>query len=227
MISHKHKCIFIHIPKCAGTSIESKLGHWENFNGRKGQDHRTIKNIENPYIIPKNIVSPDYIIEILRKIKLQYFNKVENPKNKYTVTKKQYKSYFKFTIVRNPWSRAFSWYNNVIRDSIHLNKYGISKDISFKKFLILYAGKGALKPQVYWLKDLSGNIPIDFIGRFENLEIDTKNIFKKLNIEQISLPHKIKGTKEDYRKYYDEETNNIIKKVYKEDISLFGYTFDN
>ena len=22
MISHKHKCIFIHIPKCAGTSVE-------------------------------------------------------------------------------------------------------------------------------------------------------------------------------------------------------------
>ena len=42
MISHKHKykCIFIHIPKCAGTSIEKALGHFELYNGRGRQDHR-------------------------------------------------------------------------------------------------------------------------------------------------------------------------------------------
>ena len=25
-ISHTHRCIFIHIPKCAGTSVETALG---------------------------------------------------------------------------------------------------------------------------------------------------------------------------------------------------------
>ena len=39
MISHKHQCIFVHIPKCAGTSIASALGHLDNHTGRGGQDH--------------------------------------------------------------------------------------------------------------------------------------------------------------------------------------------
>lgn len=53
MINHKYKCIFIHIPKCAGTSIESALGHYEDKRG--SQDHRTITDIQ-PNVKLKNII---------------------------------------------------------------------------------------------------------------------------------------------------------------------------
>jgi len=47
MISHKHKCIFIHIPKCAGTSVEYALGHYDRpKEQRKNQDHRFITDIQ-------------------------------------------------------------------------------------------------------------------------------------------------------------------------------------
>uniref|UniRef100_A0A1D9FVM8 Sulfotransferase family protein n=1 Tax=Moorena producens (strain JHB) TaxID=1454205 RepID=A0A1D9FVM8_MOOP1 len=58
MISHEHKCIFVHIPKCAGTSIEHLLGHFDDFSGRGGQDHRSIRTIEQPFI--KIIMSKNY-----------------------------------------------------------------------------------------------------------------------------------------------------------------------
>lgn len=226
MISHKYKCIFIHIPKCAGTSIESALGHLENYNGRGGQDHRTIRMIEQPYLIPKTFSSKENIMELLRRNKQHHFDKTYNFRNKYTVTKQQYKSYYKFTIVRNPWARAFSWYNNVMRDEMHMKIHGIDKDISFKGFLLKFAGKGMISPQLYWLKNFNGNIPLDFIGHFENLDEDVHKVFKALNMEDTTLPHKVKSEQKDFRDYYDKETNNIILNTCKEEIDLFGYTFE-
>lgn len=45
MMSYKYKCIFIHIPKSAGTSIEQTLGHFKQLK-RGVQDHRTIREME-------------------------------------------------------------------------------------------------------------------------------------------------------------------------------------
>lgn len=39
MICHKHKCIFIHIPRCAGTSIESAIVGRDWWNICKEQKH--------------------------------------------------------------------------------------------------------------------------------------------------------------------------------------------
>ena len=226
MISHKYKCIFIHIPKCAGTSIESKLGHLDQHDGRGGQDHRSLRMIEKPFLTLNTLCSLENMTQLLYRAKYQIFEKVDNPRNKYTVSNEQYKSYFKFSIVRNPWSRAFSWYKNVIRDDIHLKNYGITKETPFKEFLIHFAGRRMLKPQVYWLKDFNGKLGMDYIGHFENLQEDIHKIFERLKINETSLPHLLKGSSDDYRNFYDDESHNIITDIYREDIKTFGYKFE-
>ena len=227
MISHQYKCIFIHIPKCAGTSIELALGHLDDYTGRGEQDHRSIRMMENPFLIPAAFSSKENIEEVLRKFKHQYIEKTLNPRNKFTVTKKQYLSYFKFTFIRNPWARAFSWYKNVMQDEIHQKEYGITGPISFNDFLQLYAGRGLLRPQLYWMRDFSGSIPLDYIGRFENLAEDFQKICAQVGAANIALPHEIKGTNEDYRDYYDDASRNIITDIYKREIEMFGYSFDS
>ena len=158
---------------------------------------------------------------------MKYYNykKVANKKNKITVTKEQYEKYFKFAVVRNPWDRAFSWYKNVMRDKIHKKNQGITSDLTFNQFLKINIGKGMLRPQTYWLKNYKGLIPLDYIGRFETLQDTFTKIKEHLNLPEIEFPHKKKGSGEDYRSMYDEESIAHVKNVYHEDIQLFGYTF--
>ena len=225
MISHYYKCIFIHIPKCAGTTIESALGHLDGHTGRGGQDHRSIRMIEKPSLSRYVFSSMENIKEYLRSIKHQRYDKVLNKRNKTIVTTEQYESYFKFTIVRNPWARAFSWYKNVMRDEIHKKRHGITSELTLNQFLQDHIGKGMLRPQTYWLKNYSGQIPFDYIGKFENLQDTFRGIKQHLNLTNIDFPHKIKGGGEDYRSEYDKNSIELVKNVYSLEIQLFGYTF--
>lgn len=226
MISHRYKCIFIHIPKCAGTSIETALGHFDNHEGRGGQDHRSIRMIEKPVLTPAFLSDTENFFELSRRIRHR-FRRVKNPLNQETVTADQYRNYFKFTFVRNPWARAFSWYKNVMRDEIHKKNHQISTQIPFKEFLKRFSGEGMLKPQTYWLKSFDGKLHLDFIGKFEKLEEDFETIKEALDIPEISLPHRISGSNKDYRDFYDDESIELIKHIYHKEIDLFNYSFEN
>ena len=194
-----HKCIFVHIPKCAGISVAYTLF------GHRGGAH--------------------YSIEKYQKI----------------FTKTEFEEFFKFTIVRNPWDRLVSAYHYFLQGGRnekdrrwaekHLSKYEtfndfvkewISRDRVFKSLVF--------RPQ-YSFVCLPGSLTptVDFIGRFENLDADFSYIKKKLAISAPDLPslNKSKARKNDYRKYYNGETRQIIADVYREDIELFDYNFDN
>ena len=184
MISHEYRCIFIHIPKCAGTSIEHALGHFEGHEGRAGQDHRSIRMICQPRPSVVDIMQAENFKDFVRRIREQH-RKQANPANGIMPSEKEYNSYFKFTIVRNPVERAYSWYKNALRDPIHQKNYGIDPNDSFDQFMRKFAGKGFLRPQTYWLKDYSGAIPMDFIGKFESLSKDYEFICIKVRCLSI------------------------------------------
>lgn len=222
MISHRYRCLFIHIPKCAGTSIEHVLGHFDGHEGRAGQDHRSIRMVCQPGPRVSEIFQQENLKDFIRRIREQY-RKHANPENGVMPSEDEYNSYYKFTIVRNPVERAYSWYKNALRDPIHQKNYGIDPNDSFDQFMRKFAGKGFLRPQTYWLKDYSGAIPMDFIGKFENLSKDYEIICKELGIKDFHLPHKIEGQTSKEKKIEDR-TIEFINRFYAEDFERFGYT---
>lgn len=140
----------------------------------------------------------------------------------------QFRDYFKFSIVRNPWDWLVSRYF-WSRDHQRLIDY------SFRELLYRLENKmrlsetapwmeGALAPQIDRLT-IDGEIAVDFVGRFENLQNDFVKICSVLGVKAVTLPHVFKTDHAGYTGYYDEETKRIVEQVYASDIAAFGYHF--
>ena len=226
MISHEHRIIFVHVPKTGGTSIETALGHIEGPLVLRATDHRPLRMIERPLLSPYMFASKANIYNVLRRVHNRYRKQV-NPLNRLTPTREQYDSYFKFTFVRNPWSRAFSWYKGVMRDEIEQKKLKITRQLSLNEFLSLHEGRGALRPQFYWIQNYRGSIPLDYIGRFESIDEHLDEVCRRAQIPKVTLEVTNPGSGLDYREHYDDASRDLVAKVHKEEIALFGYTFES
>ena len=81
---------------------------------------------------------------------------------------------------------------------------------------------------------INGEVCVDFIGRFENLESDWDTIQKKLNVEVKKLNKSnarvqkinFKRRTSFYKDLYNQNLIDLVGEIYEEDINLFNYKFD-
>ncbi|MBX3438397.1 MAG: sulfotransferase family 2 domain-containing protein [Planctomycetaceae bacterium] len=143
-----------------------------------------------------------------------------------TISPAEFESYFKFAFIRNPWARIVSWYKNVIQDPVHRQNFKVDQDCSFPDFLHKHGSIWGLQSQLYWLRDTNGEIPLDFIGRFENLAEHFRVVCERLGLQNVELPHLVKAhDSRPYTALYNDESRRIVAERYAEEIDLFGYQF--
>ena len=215
MISHRHRCIFVHVPKCGGTSIEDAM--WPKTRTESdlwmGQDEHD-----------NNKYQPGGLQHLLAsQIREEVGDDV-------------FRSYFKFAFVRNPFDKATSQYEYMKRTANTLRrKIGMAKDAPFAEYvrLIQHHDHPHWAPQHRFLFSNDGELLVDFVGRFERFEADAQRVFDTVGLGARlgrwrfkRVPHsKDGGSRPHYREYYDNETREAVTAMYSRDFALFGYRF--
>ena len=112
------------------------------------------------------------------------------------------------------------------------DRFGLEMFLSFEEFVswIQYssATSNQAAPHRYQLDrltDSSGNLLMNFIRSFENLDSDWNVVADMLRID-ASLPHLNLINAKHYTEYYSEKTKAIVAEKFKVDIETFGYEFD-
>ncbi len=216
MISKRHKFIFFHVPKAAGSSVLETL-------------NRNLK--DKGQINDKNI----QLVEYLKQINAAMWpNHIKCQLMKDFLGASIFNQYFKFAFVRNPWDKLVSLYHYVKQKE---TKIYASKGIELPKFnrniiesesFDDWVKKGNLgDTQFKFLTSKSGNLLVDYIGKTENLQSDFSYICGLLNIPNITLSQVNKSKRADYREYFTQESIDIVNEKFKNDIYLFGYNFDS
>jgi len=208
MLCHHYKCIFVHIPKNAGQSVERV------FLNLLGLTWRTrapllLRANQNPALGPPRLAH----LKADEYVRYQYVPQI------------MFDEYFKFAFVRNPWCRLVSLYKYLE----YVNK------CDFKTFLFSEFKKTLTKempwfisPQRDFICSDDGTLLVDYIGRFESLQNDFNVVCEKIGIPKTKLPHINKSpasVSPAYQDYYDEESMEFVAQFYQKDIEMFDYNF--
>jgi hypothetical protein len=144
-------------------------------------------------------------------------------------------NYFKFTIVRNPYTRILSAYQDKISSGKKnlKNSFFADEIPSFSEFC-RYLELGGWKDNIHWAPQTSILLlPLkeyNYIGYVESLAEDLTNILEKISNNYIKdilnfTQHKT-GADDIYRQIYDSQSVAIVAKIYQPDFDAFGYNPD-
>lgn len=212
LISEKYKFIFVHNPKTAGSSIENVLLPYSNFYYR-------IKNRSVKYYIYK-FLGDKYLFGGIFK-KHTPASRIQR-----VIPAEKFESYFKFSFIRNPYSRVFSYYNYLKTNNGHDQQEWI-KNKSFEEYVLNIPNQRWKDLQSYYLYDENENLIVDFLGKFETLEADFQIILQKLDLK-CTLPHINSSVNSNLNnpQFFNNFTKEMIKVIndeFHDDFRLLGY----
>lgn len=228
MICRDYNCLFVHIPKTAGQSIEQFFLRLLGLDWDKDRDRLLLQRNEDRGRGTE---------------KLAHLTASEYVGSGY-LSPEEFSGFFKFSFVRNPWDRILSEYR-------YRNYF---QHLSFRDFVLNKLPKPGwddkyrhVMPQYDMLHDAQGKLMVDFVGRFESLQQDFDQICGRLGIAESALPHrnrsdkKSRGLKRRFRnflymngenrikqavQFYDKDVRQAVAEYYRKDIETFGYAFE-
>ncbi len=234
MILRQYKALFVHVPKAAGQSVEDYFLNQLGKSRTKDGSEFLMRFNDDPTKGPE---------------RLAHLTAEDYTRYNY-LSQEDFNSYYKFSIVRDPWSRMVSFYKF----------QGYSSLVSFEKFVSHYVPlcmdsmHWFFRPQADFIYNDKDELLVDYVGKLERLNEDFKEVAKKLKLEFDKLPRNNhskergfvsrkswnlikehpsilghvsfqKNENKGYRDAYNDKTIALVGKYYERDIDLLKYAF--
>jgi hypothetical protein len=221
LISRRPEFIFVHNYKTGGTSVQAKLTE------KKFGSHAYYADIFR---------SSSKMRHKDRKLDLRsHFNHFRAFQIREFIGDDFFDRAFKFGFVRNPWDFEVSFYTFIKSYEHTIESRTGMGDFSFRDYIRWRADNNSFVKQWEFFfgedtKPSGDSLLVDFIGRYENLQVDLDHALSVVGVQGVKLDRLNVSTERnnrDYRSFYDYNTEKIVEEFCKIDIETFGYEFDN
>src|SRR3954470_13455078 len=227
IISHEHKFIFLKTKKTAGTSIEIALSELCGPRDiitplaktdealREGRCGALNWRLHGWWASPRPLWQRRWLKFTAEDY--GFYNHMPAEKARALLNdEKVWRSYFKFAFERNPWDRQVSFYYHRYR-----------RQAEPPPFATFIRHDRRARINNYEIYSIDGNVSVDYVSRFEDLENDLQHALKQVGITLDKPLPRAKTTfrrgSVPYRDYYDEGTSAIVGDWYQREIELLKY----
>ncbi len=196
--NRRHRAIFIHIPKTAGTTVLAALGAPSVFD-----THAPNRAYARAY--------PEFYPGAYK------FAFVRNPWDRFA-------SSFHFMKYGTDWPMQQDWARRHIGDLSFSEFTYRMRNPLFRASIL---AERFFWPQTFWLIGERDLQVVDDMFRFEAIPTAMQHLCERFGIDApAETPHLRKTEKPGFRELYDAEMVDIVARIYRKDVESLGYKFD-
>ncbi|WP_425045636.1 sulfotransferase family 2 domain-containing protein [Primorskyibacter sp. S87] len=214
ILSQGRRYVFIHIPKTGGTSLALAL------------EQRAMKDDVMLGDTPKARRRRRRLEGVKSAGRLWKHSTLADIAG--LIPDEELRSFFAFTLVRNPWDRAVSYYHWLREQHFDHPAVQLARDLEFEPFILHPQTLASFRknPARSYMQHRDGSEQCATYIRLEHFDEDAKPLTDHLGFD-LDLPRMNASTRHrDFRSYFTDQSAEAVAECCAEDIARFGYRFE-